>query len=625
MCGIGGLVDLTRVSFSLNLGQEFLRNLAHRGPDSHGLWSDDRALFAHTRLAIRDLSPAGAQPLFVPEHGIAVVFNGEIYNYNELRAEIESVATYCFIGSSDTEIIPAGYLVWGEKIFARLEGMFAIALWDSRRGALFIARDAVGIKPLYFSINRNRLIFASEIKALMPFAPPGGFNIDPAALHTFFAQGYAGPDRTLLQGVRQLSPGTIARFDENGLTEHCYWKPVRSPVETSLEEIRSDFRENFSRVCRDMLVSDVPLGILQSGGIDSTLISLSLNDSSKPLFCGAFRNDSHNESQFAQLIAEKIGARLIVADCDDPASVEEDFRQVVWHLDGQLADPSSFAAFRLFREVRRHLKVVLSGDGADEFFCGYETYTASRLAPVIHGLFGASGCEWLGRASLRFSAGDEARYPFFEQLGRLLTGAGAGQSAHAEWRRYLMPWEINKLYGPLMEEVASTDPLTQYRHNLLQTLNVTDACLVADQAYYLPSDMLVKVDRMSMAHGLEVRVPFLDRRIMDFANRVPASALGCSLSSRNKTLLRSVANDLGAPGEILHRRKAGFNVPVAAMLRGALRPMGERLLDRDADSVEPYLRADRVRSLWREHQSKQANHGYLLWTILTFSLWLRNI
>jgi asparagine synthase (glutamine-hydrolysing) len=624
MCGIGGLIDLAGMPAEPAVGERLLSKLAHRGPDGHGLWSDDRALLAHTRLAIRDLSPAGSQPLCVPAYGIVVVFNGEIYNYDELRSELSGASPYIFVGSSDTEIIPAGYLVWGEKVFDRLEGMFSIALWDPALSALFLARDAIGIKPLYFSIHGDRLAFASEIKAL-PEVASKKFEVNPFALHTFFAQGYVGPDQTTLKAVRQLAPGTVARFDADGLTERQYWKPRRQPVDSELHSLEADFGNIFSRICHDMLVSDVPVGVLQSGGIDSTLISLSLNNRHIPLFCGAFRQDSHNESRLAQLVADKIGARLVLADCDDPACIEEDFRLVVWHLDGQLADPSAFAAFRLFREVRRHLKVVLSGDGADEFFLGYDTYAASRVAPAIQNLLGSAACERLGRFSMRLSSGDESRYPVFERIGRLLTGAVAGDKAHAEWRRYLMRWEVSKLYGPLMQQAIREDPLAGYRDSILPASKLVDSCLVADQSYYLPADMLTKVDRMSMAHGLEVRVPFLDRRAMDFAGHIPSHILGGILPWKTKTFLRMVAKGLGTPSEVLNRRKSGFNLPVASMLRGALRPLGDQLLDRNADSVSPYLQADRVRALWREHQSKKANHDYLLWTILTFSVWVGSL
>lgn len=622
MCGIAGESRFDGRRPDTGLVDRMAITLEHRGPDGHGSWSDNTTALAHRRLAIRDLGPTGAQPILSPDGQVVVSFNGEIYNYAELRTELERFFGCVFRGSCDAEILPTGYAVWGEALFPRLEGMFAIALWDARKQRLYLVRDGVGIKPLYYRWAQRRVLFGSELKAITAAVGLPG-SLDPKALHTYLAQGFVGPETTLIPDVRQVPPGSWLRFSVEGVETRRFWTPTRVADITDADVALERFAALFSRVCRDMLVSDVPVGILQSAGVDSSLISLTLADPSIPLYTGRFSREDFDESSAAREVAGRIGAPWQTVLCDTGGELEEDLTRVIWHFDGQVADSSGLAYFRLTRQMRRHVTVALSGDGADEFFAGYDTYCASRLA--------ARYGHWIpGRladrmAALAFAAGSRSpeRYPWRQLLGRFLLGLRARSLAHAEWRRYVMPWDCERLYAGPMRALLREDPLSEYKDAITGRSELLDRCLLADQTYYLPGDMLMKADAMSMAHGLEVRVPFLDRRIMDFAGRLAPSLLGGNCRARPKSFLRAALARHGAPPAIVARKKTGFNVPAAAMLRGQLHGLAQRVFEQRAEAFSPYLDPQAVRVFWREHRDGKRDHGYALWALLTLSIWWR--
>lgn len=626
MCGIAGEVRFDGRPPDNGLVTRMAWTLKHRGPDGSGQWSDSHAAIAHRRLAIRDLSPAGAQPILSANGEVVVSFNGEIYNDVELRSELIGKYGVRFQSNCDAEVIPAGYIAWGEAIFNRLEGMFAIALWDVRRQLLYLVRDGVGIKPLFYHWQNGRLLFGSEIKAITAgLGHPT--TLDPVGLHAFLAQGFVGPESTLIPGVRQVPPGSWKCFSADGTTNQRFWSPRRTGDLEDSEEAHSRFAGLFRRVCRDMLVSDVPVGVLQSGGVDSSLVSLTLNDPATPLFTAGFnQNDfsDFDETALAKKVAGLTGAPWRSIGADDTADIEEDVRRVIWHFDGHLADSSGLAFYRLTREVRRHVTVALGGDGADEFFAGYSTYCASQLAARFGMLVPKrlTGCV----AKLAFAAGSKSRerYSKLQIFGRFILGLQSGRSAHAEWRRYAMPWDCDQLYAGEMRELLSLDPLAEYKL-ALKGGSIIDSCLRADQTHYLPADMLMKVDAMSMAHGLEIRVPFLDRRIMDFAGMLAPTLLGGDCCSSTKKFLRDALARCGGPEEIYRGKKTGFNVPVSALLRNALRPMANRLFDEQPDVFAPYFRPDMVRKVWRSHREGQADYSYLLWTLMTLGVWWRQM
>lgn len=597
------------------------RILAHRGPDGEGVWLDGAIGLGNRRLAIRDPGEAGRQPMRDDDGRATVVFNGEIYNVEALMGDIVRETGWVFRSRCDTEVVLAGWLAWEDALFTRLDGMFALAVWDARAGRLVLARDGAGIKPLYLHRSPAALMFASEIKS---FAAAGADDpvVEPAALHAFLAQGHVAPDRTLFAHIRPLAPGGVLSVDAGGMRESRFWKPSRSGEIRRLGEAVEAFQAVWSRVVPDHLASDVPVGVLQSGGIDSSLISTGLGDAPDiPLFTAGFSEASHDETANARAVAKAAGRELQRVPVDETEGAETTFLATVRHFDGQLADASAFAVWRLCAAVARRVKVVLAGDGADEFFGGYPTYRASRLAERLRPFLPRILAGGLGRA---FSAGGggEGRLSRRQVAGRFLSGLAQAGPAHVQWRRLVPRHLLGRLYGHEMAPFLDQDPLAAYGRAIADGDGaLVDRCLLADQRHYLPADMLLKVDAMSMAHGLEVRVPFLDRRVMDLAGRIHADLL-CPLGGPDKKVLRQALRQAGGPADVARAPKRGFNLPVAAMLRGALRPLGERFLVREADRLAGFLRPEGVGELWAAHDAGQADHGYALWPILGFAAWL---
>jgi asparagine synthase (glutamine-hydrolysing) len=600
--------------------------LKHRGPDDFGIWHEGQIGFGHRRLAIRDLSPGGHQPQCDPSGRIVVSYNGEIYNDRELKATLARDFGFTFRSTCDTEIIPVGYLAWGEKFFDRLEGMFAIALWDRAEKKLVLARDGVGIKPLFYSADQDVVRFGSEIKALLA-DPDQSRRLSAEGLHRFLARGYCGPTSTTFEEIRQVPPGTVMTFTSREETSQRYWQPKRQPDIRSLDDAVDGFLALWPQVVRDQLVSDVPVGILQSGGIDSTLVSLAANDFSRsptPLFTAKFADQSFDEVPLAALVANRLGAPFHPISVGAQGGLAEVLRRVVKVYDGQVADEASIPLFLLSASVRQHVTVALSGDGGDEFFAGYPTYVASRAAAVLGRLFPRAIWQALGRVSYAHGASDESRLPLAAKVTRLALGIADGgtEHAHVDWRRLIPAFLLTDLYGPELRPLVDLDPFDEYRAILAsEAETLVDRCLVADQRFHLPGGLLLKSDAMSMAHGLEVRVPLLDRRIMEFAGRIDASLL-LSVKGDSKRVLRAAAKRLGAPETVVPATKRGFNTPLARFLRADLRPLAEDCFDKAVDRLAPWLEPNAVRRLWREHRDAIVNHDYTLWPILNLSLWL---
>jgi asparagine synthase (glutamine-hydrolysing) len=619
MCGIAGLLRTDGRDADLTLVQRMTRRIAHRGPDGEAYWNDGPIALGHRRLAIRELGPEGDQP-FHGVDGSVVMFNGELYNDKEIAAELGREIGFQRRTTCDTEVIPAAYAAWGLEAFNRIEGIFAIALWDRRRKRLVLARDGIGTKPLYIAESPGQLAFASEVKALL---------VDPATSRTMsapdlahmLAMGYPPPDRTLLEGVRQLSPGTILTIDADGMEEHQFWRPTRGPFpHRDPDEAAEAFLEVFARVVDEQLVSDVPVGVLQSGGIDSSLVSLSLpRDRDVPLFSVRFSEASHDESALAQSLARSGGREIVWVDLPMGADAEADLKAVVDAVDGQLADSSALAVYRLSGVVRRHVTVALSGDGGDEFFGGYPTYRATKLAHAVGGLMPSAVWMQLAQGLHGASGVSEARIPLQEKAYRFAAGLAQAEP-HTAWRHYLPRWKQRQVYGPALSGLAGADPFTGYAQAYASANgDVIDRAMLADQRYYLPSDMLVKVDRASMANSLEVRVPFLDRRVMDLAGQIHNTAL--IKGSETKRTLRRALRKLGGPADVAGTKKQGFNIPMNRLLRTDLRALADRLLDREADVLAPYISPDGARKLWRDHREGRQDEKYALWTLLTVALW----
>lgn len=629
MCGIAGKVCFDGSQIPKGLIESMTQSIRHRGPDDIGHWKADGVALGHTRLSIRELSSLGHQPLADSDERVVVSYNGEIYNYDQLRKSIVDETGAVFRSQCDTELLPNGYLARGSSIFQDLEGMFAIALWDTEEHALYLARDSIGIKPLYYYYDGVSVVFASEIKALIvdPTLPE---DLDPQSLATFLALGYAGPDRSLIKGVKQVPPGCFLRFDANGVKEVRYWTAKRTNEIVDPQEALSLFQNTWDEVIDDITLSDVPVAVLQSGGIDSSLISLALKrrhpDKKFSLYTGQFSEKKYNEGVEAKGMAEHLGYPYNGIDLDVESGAESTFRKMVRQLDGQLADSSSFAVYGLMEAVAKDFKVVLSGDGADEFFAGYPTYKATWLASIFSPMLPQSTWRQMGQLCWSMGSVGSGRTPLNEIAGRFCDGLAEPDShPHAEWRRLTRHSWLQRLLQPKFVNGESLHPCQQYASGFADfTGTERDRALLMDQRYYLPADMLMKMDSMSMAHGLEVRVPFLDRRIMELANRIDVRAHADRLGTTKKILRKAFAQ-AGGNQQMTKRAKTGFNVPIASLLRGGLKPLGERRLMHELDRIEAWICPDAVRTMWLEHQSRKKDHAYALWALLTFAEWRASI
>lgn len=412
MCGVVGWYNRDGRPVEPQALKRMTDTLVHRGPDNSGVWCKGPTGLGHRRLSIRDLSASGHQPMADPDGKVVVSYNGEIYNERELREELERDFGVQFRTTCDTEILPHACLAWGDAMFARLEGMFAIALWDESAQRLVLARDGIGIKPLYYAELANTVLVGSEVKAILASGCVNA-EIEPDALHCFLAAGYPGPARSLLRDVKQVPPGCVVSFSSAGSEQRCFWRPGRHAeireAEPALELLSSALDE----VVTSQLISDVPLGVLQSGGIDSSLVTLTLgrHRARPPLFTASFTERSHDETGLANAVAKKAGLPLKTIPVETGSGLENAFRSTVYHFDGQCADTGSLGFYLLSAAVRRCTTVALSGDGGDEFFGGYDTYRATRAAESVGRFVPAKVAAAIGRLGYYASPRDEGRLP----------------------------------------------------------------------------------------------------------------------------------------------------------------------------------------------------------------------
>ena len=622
MCGLAGLLRLDGGPADTETARRMGEAVRHRGPDAAGTWAEGPIALAHRRLAVRDLTPSSAQPFESACGRVVVVYNGEIYNDADIADRLARETGFQRRGTSDTEIIPAAYLAWGLEAIAELNGIFAFALWDRQLRRLVLARDHLGTKPLYVRREMNRWTFGSEIKALLAAGGPRP-AFDPRGVSELLAMGAPGPDRTALADVRQVQPGAVLVWENGVVEERRYWQPSRTPAWRDLGEAAEEVAATLKLIVRDQLVSDVPIGALQSGGVDSSLITYALpREQEAPLFCVRFPEASHDESELALRSAHGAGRQLTLVDLGGLEQTRSDFLACAMAVDGQLGDASLLATYQISRAIRSRVVVALSGDGADELFGGYPTYRATTFAARIKPFIAPPLARLAASAARRAAGVSLQRLTKGEIAARFLEGLAA-PVPHALWRHYLVPGGRRSLYGPALTGEISGDPFSQYADAFLAASgDPADRGLVADQAYYLPADMLIKVDRASMAHSLEVRLPFLDVRLVALAASLDKRLFFGDEGAETKLVLRRALAILGAPPDVTGGVKKGFNVPINMLLRGALKPLANRFLKHEPDVFGRLIDADGVRALWCDHAAGRVDARFLIWTLLTLGVWM---
>lgn len=620
MCGIAGYVTPGAGPQPL---AGMLRVLEHRGPDDTGTWTRDGAALGMTRLAIIDLV-TGHQPMTTADGTAGLVFNGEIYNFRDLRSTLHAGGAR-FVTTSDTEVLLRAWEGDGEACVQMLRGMFAFAVWDARRRRLFIARDRLGKKPLYYWQGAGVFVFASEIKALLAH-PAVPRELDWPALHHYMAFGYTPGDRSIFAGIRKVPPGHTATLEGGVLTLRRYWTlppggaaPPASGVERAAR-VRAELRE----AVRVRLESDVPLGVFLSGGIDSSAIVACMREiTSGPIATftiGMGADASHDERPYARLVAERFGTEhheeVVEPKIADLAPA------LVRHFDEPFADSSALPTFAVAQAASRHLKVVLSGVGGDEAFGGYPRYLGVRLSGVYARVPAAMRAvpDAAARALLRDSG---ASRNLGDWWCRFSDGAGVPMpERYIGWTRFFGAGDLAALATPALQARWAADVEAPARQ-AWQTRapgDAVDGAMRIDLATYLPDDLLTMADRMSMAHSLEVRAPFCDHRVIEAALALPSSAKVAGL--RLKAVLKDAFADV-LPAPIRRRRKQGFMIPLNRWLRDDLRGLVDTLLAPEQVRARGLFRPEAVARLRSEHAAGARTHGDRLWTLLMLELWMR--
>lgn len=624
MCGIAGHVRWEgRLPDEAGVGARMAHTLRHRGPDDLGLHEDTWASLGHARLSIIDLE-GSHQPLTNEDGSIWVVFNGEIYNFRQLRSELESRG-HRLRTEGDTEVIVHLYEEYGPQFVHRLNGMFAIALWDSREHTLLLVRDRLGVKPLYWHDDGQRVVFGSELKALLA-AGDRTFEIDPCAIVDYLTFGHIPAPRTIYRNVHKLEPGHLAICRERGVEIARYWDipPALVDLHHASHRADADYIEQLSSLLEDSVGlrtnADVPLGAFLSGGLDSAAVVTAMTRGQSPKMVSThtvgFLEDEHDERLAARETAEQLGTTHHEVMVE--VSAVEAASRLAWHFDEPFADSSAVPTYYLSRATREQVTVALSGDGADELLGGYRRYR-----------FDLGEDRWRRRLprSLRDVAGWTGElYPKADWLPRPLRAKTTLQNIACDpIVAHLRSTSLR--CGRLPHELMSTEFLRDTSHyspfdrplsmaRAYRSDHLLGRLLYLDAKTLLPDDMLTKVDRASMAVGLEVREPLLDYRLVEMIATLPPSL------RLNKSGLRGVLRKWSHP-DLADRPKKGFTIPTDTWFRGPLRNMTHDLLATSRSQISNWLRPEAIRSVLARHDRGFRHEGDVLWTLLSLELWTR--
>ncbi len=620
MCGIAGIAGAGALSAAPEVLAQMCQRIQHRGPDDQGLGYYPGVHMGMQRLAVIDLK-SGNQPVTSANNKAVITYNGELYNYKELRAELIA-AGFSFRTNSDTEVVATGYEAWGESLFERLNGMFAIAIFDQVRNQLLLVRDHIGIKPLYIAQLADTLVWGSEIKSLLAYHSMPR-QLDTLALQEFLAWEYVPEERTLFKDVRRLCPGTFLRFDLNQRTStiNQYWSIANAQEipSRSREDWRDELGAMLKRSVQDQLVSDVPLGAFLSGGVDSSLIVAHMGRERREqtrTFSIGFEDPSYNELEYARVVANHLGVDH-TSEVIDPDALGL-FDQLMYHMDDPIGDFSIFPTYLVSRMTKKHVTVALSGDGGDEMFGGYDTYVAQHYGAYYDKL------PDLLRSSLIPSVTDllpptSQKKGVINKIKRFTQGGSLPERlGHARWRLFATAEELKE---QMVGEAAAAQDV--YGHierlrNACDELDPVNQALYIDAYSYLTDNCLPKIDRMSMAVSLETRVPFLDPELMQTVFRMPGEH---KLSGgETKPLLKELAAQ-HVPHSCVYRNKEGFSIPIKQWLVNDFSSLVDNFLSRERLEKQGIFNADYTQRLVNEHMANKANHSHRLWSLIVFQAW----
>ena len=614
LCGIAGFTHQSYLPDPLVI-ERAAASIRHRGPDQQGTFTSATVSMAAVRLKILDLQ-GGDQPIRSDDGSTIICFNGEVYNFRELRQELEGRG-HVFHSHGDTEVVLHAWMEWGRDCFARLHGMFAVALWEENSGRLILARDRLGIKPLYWYRRGDDIHFGSELKSLLVHEHVGR-DVNPRALACYLSLNYIPQPFTMVDGIDKLPPGSWLEWRRGRVETGRYWQVEFRPRKRPLAEAKEELDFLLDRTVKEHLVSDVPLGVWLSGGLDSSTITHYATrhfPGKLKTFSVSFRGRSFDEAPYFQAVAQAYNTEHHELDLSPSLDLTAAIEQIAYYSDEPSADAGALPVYFLSRMTREHVTVALSGEGADELFGGYTTYLADRYAGYARRV--PAPLRRLALAAARILPVSDDKISFEYKAKRFLEGSLLGPvAAHLFWNGACSAEQVRELLGT--EQALS--PASLFEH--LPEISGINRYLYLDQHLYLPEDILYKCDRMSMAHSLEVRPPFLDHRIAEFAAGLPEDFK--IRGSELKYVLRELMRDK-LPGAVLSRSKQGFDIPAHHWFRTSLKAMLLDTITERAVKDTGLLRWEAVRRLIDDHMARRANHGYPLWGLLIFFLWHRHL
>lgn len=625
MCGICGRFNTKSVlEVSESLVEQMCSKIIHRGPDDQGVYVNDNFGFGMRRLSIIDLS-TGHQPIFNEDKTLVIVFNGEIYNYKELKEGLEKLG-HVFTTNSDTETILHAYEEYGEKFVEKLNGMFAISIFNIKTKELLVYRDRLGIKPLFYYLDNNKFIFGSEIKTILT-NPDIKAELDPEGLDLYLSFGYITDPKTIFKGINKLKPGHYIKINNEGFSMNQYWSVDFSKKSKKAEkDLMKDFIELFDDAVKIRMQSEVPFGAFLSGGIDSSLIvGMMANHAEKPLntFSLGYSDDKYyNETQHAEIVSEKYKTshKSFLVD----SKILTDYLDLyINHFDEPFADYSAFPTYVVSKKAKAHVSVVLSGDGGDEIFSGYKRYYAELLAKyallIPNSIRNGLIKPFFSFLSKKLPSSRKRDYiDFLIKKLEMLNLDEAKRYYVSSTHNYFTYDNKKKLYN---KEAYLTPDFSFETFKTYWDDSITGDYLGKRQFYdihtKLPGDMLTKVDRMSMATSLEVRVPFLDHRVVEFAATIPSSMRMNAF--KMKRFLKNSSKDY-LPKSIIKRKKHGFSSPIDKWFREDLLELARNTFKADS-GLNEYINFEYVNELLELHVSRKENYGNKLFTILVLQLW----
>ncbi len=625
MCGICGIVDFAGIPpTATSLVQQMCDKLIHRGPDEDGFYHDSHSALGMRRLSIIDLE-TGRQPISNEDGSIQLIFNGEIYNYRTLRQKLEKQG-HRFKTQSDSEVIVHAYESYGTECLEHFNGQFAFAIWDKARRSLFLARDRLGIKPLYYFRHGNLLVFASELSALLLY-PETPREINPAALGQLLSLEYIPSPNTILKDIQKLPPGHLLCFQPGSFETKRYWEIKLQPSSLDFTLAKERLRALIDDAVKLRLISDVPLGVYLSGGIDSSAIAASMNELGvKPIrsFSIGFAESSYNELPFARQVSAHFGTRhverkLLQSDIIDLVE------KLLCHLDEPLADFSIFPTYLVSKLAGQSVKVALSGDGGDEIFGGYDPYFAQQYAAYYDKLPAILRHQLLPSLAHKLPP-QPAKKGLINKFKRFVEGGMLPANLkHARWMLFLSSKEKSTLFSSDFLAISEQNSAETYLAELFAASpfeNILASMQYVDVKSYLANNILTKVDRMSMAVSIETRTPLLDHRIVEFALNLPPQYK--MKRNAGKLILKEAMGER-LPAAILNRNKQGFSIPLKHWLRGALRPLMVDTLTSRAIRESGFFQPATIELWMSEHLAGKINHSHRLWALMVFAIWQERV